>query len=457
MTSFLESTWSKSKLLIKGLIIAFLVLLLQIPTFYIRELISEREQRQRQAVAEVSAKWGNRQVVSGPVLVVPYRKAGNDSTHRTKSFAYFLPDELQVKARLDPLEKHRGIFKVMLYASSIHLEGSFSEPALDKLNLRPEDVLWNEAMVKLPLSDNKGLNEEFSLRWNDTLLRLSPQTSADEVLNNALQTNLRLKGPADLQQVRFSADLQLNGSEQFLVTPTGRATTVSLSSSWPHPSFNGNTLPQSSALSNKGFTATWKSVSFRRDFPQQWLDNAYAFSPVSVVPASDYAVRMETMTTAVASGNVNSAAFGVDLFVPVNGYQKTLRSIKYAALCVLLTFAAFFLLETNNQKSVHPFHYGLIGLALVLFYTLLLSFSEYIDFNLSYAVAAVFTIGLIGWFVRGLLASSRLSLLLTTILVLLYVYVFTILQLQDYSLLLGSLGLFLALGLIMRYSRKIQW
>ena len=151
------------------------------------------------------------------------------------------------------------------------------------------------------------------------------------------------------------------------------------------------------------------------------------------------------------------ASFGTNLFVPVNGYQKTMRSVKYAALCILLTFAAFFIIDTTNKRSVHPFQYGLIGLALVLFYTLLLSFSEYVGFNVSYVIASVFTIGLIAWFVIGILASSRLTTILSVVLFLMYTYVFTILQLQDYSLILGSIGLFITLAVIMHFSKKIQW
>jgi inner membrane protein len=143
--------------------------------------------------------------------------------------------------------------------------------------------------------------------------------------------------------------------------------------------------------------------------------------------------------------------------VPVNAYQKTTRSVKYSFLCILLTFAAFFLIETSNKKSVHPFQYGLIGLALVLFYTLLLSFSEYIGFNLSYVVSAAATIGLIAWFVKSILSSSRLTIILSFVLLLVYAYVFTILQLQDYALLLGSVGLFITLAVIMQFSKKIQW
>ena len=155
--------------------------------------------------------------------------------------------------------------------------------------------------------------------------------------------------------------------------------------------------------------------------------------------------------------DLSSASFGVDLFIPVSGYQKTMRSVKYAVLCILLTFAAFFLIETVNKKSVHPFQYALIGLALILFYTLLLSISEYTGFNIAYAIASVATIALIGWFVKGVLHSGRLSTLLSVILVIMYGYVFTILQLQDYALLLGSIGLFCTLGVIMYYSKRIGW
>jgi inner membrane protein len=155
--------------------------------------------------------------------------------------------------------------------------------------------------------------------------------------------------------------------------------------------------------------------------------------------------------------DIQSSAFGLDLFVPVNAYQKTLRSVKYAILCIVLTFAAFFIIETINKKSVHPFQYGLIGLALILFYTLLLSFSEYIGFNPAYGVASLCTIGLITWFVKGILQSSKLSTILSIVLVLVYSYVFSILQLQDYSLLLGSVGLFFTLAIIMYFSRRLQW
>ena len=441
METFLERAWSKSKLLIKGLVIGFIALVLQIPAFYVQELIKEREQRQKEAIAEVSSKWAGKQIITGPIIAIPYWQNDGDTTgtKRSKHTAYFLPDELTISSKTIPQEKYRGIYKVMLYNSETHVSGSFNELSPDKLNIPPENILWTEAFVRFNISDLKGLNDEMKLKWNDQLLVFSNPT-LDTHSQEGLEAPLSITGKDDLKNIRFSADINLNGSEQLLFTPIGKTTLVHINSVWPHPSFTGNILPQSTQVKDSGFTASWKNLSHKRNFPQQWKDDAYTLSQFST-----------------SNINISSAAFGVDLFVPINGYQKTMRSVKYAALCILLTFAAFFIIETNNKKSVHPFQYGLIGLALILFYTLLLSFSEYIGFNMAYAVASIATIGLIAWFVKGLLSSSRLATILTTVLGLLYVYVFTILQLQDYSLLLGSIGLFITLAVIMYFSKKIEW
>ena len=447
METVIDNLWSKSKVLVKGLIIGGLVLVLLIPTFYVQNLVQERETRQREAITEVSSKWATRQTVTGPIIVLPYWQNVGDSVNkisRVKHFAYFLPDELGIKASVTPQEKHRGIYKVMLYNSKIGMTGSFRDVSPARLNIPVENIIWNEATIKINIKDTKGLNDELRIRWNDSVLNLAPQPSGDPSSINSLSAPLPIKSLNDLQKVQFSSNIDLNGSEQLGFTPVGKVTTVQLQSAWPHPSFTGDILPQTSEVKSNGFNATWKSLAHKRAFPQQWTDNAYTISEP---------VNSDRVTT----NNINTSAFGANLFVPVSGYQKTMRSVKYAVLCILLTFAAFFLIETTNNKSVHPLQYGLIGLALVLFYTLLLSFSEYIGFNLSYFIASAATIGLIAWFVQGILGSGKLSAILAFVLVLMYTYVFTILQLQDYSLLFGSIGLFITLAVIMHFSKRIHW
>lgn len=461
MSTIVADVWTKGKILVKAGIIVVLVLLLMIPAHYVQELVREREARQKEAIAEVSGKWAGRQTVTGPMIVLPYWQTESETGGkriRSKHYAFFLPEELSIKATVTPQQRKRGIYQVMLYTSAIAISGSFNQLSLQKLNIPAEDVLWAEAFIKVNIADVKGLNDELVINWNGQAVLLSPQAIDDRSGAPGLTAPILLQGPDALKDLRFATQFNLNGTEQVLFTPVGKATTVALSSRWPHPSFTGDILPQSSSIKDSGFSATWKSLAHRRSFPQQWKDDAYTVKPFyRPVEGSSYANVDYATPSATVNTNINASAFGADLFVPVNSYQKTMRSVKYAILCILLTFAAFFLIETANKRSVHPFHYGLIGIALILFYTLLLSFSEYIGFDLSYVIASVATIGLIACFVKGILGSFRLSGILSGVLVLVYAYVFTILQLQDYSLLFGSIGLFVTLGVIMYFSRKFQW
>lgn len=429
-TETIESNvWQKSKLLIKGLLVGALVLVLLIPAYFVQNLIKEREARQKEAYVEVSSKWAGKQNITGPVLVLPYTEnatGSNGQLTAVKKLAYVLPDKLKIDAEVRPEERHRGIYQVMLYSSALKLSGSFTTIPLQKLQLDPANVLWNEAYICMALSDPQGVKEEISFKWNDSTIALNPPAANNAVIREGFAAPVPVSPD---QAYSFSSVISINGSEQLLFTPVGKETIVKLSSSWPDPSFTGEQLPDH-RITGTGFTATWKNLAHNRNFPQAWKEDSYI---------------------------LQSASFGADLFIPVNGYQKTMRSVKYAILCILLTFAAFFIIETVNKKSVHPFQYALIGLALILFYTLLLSFSEYTGFNTAYIIASLATVGLIGWFVKGILRSARLGSVLGVILVLMYSYVFTILQLQDYSLLLGSIGLFLTLAVIMHFSKKIQW
>jgi len=429
METVAANVWQKSKLLIKGLLIGGLVLLLLIPAYFVQNVITEREARQKEAFTEVSSKWAGRQNITGPVLVLPYNETVTGDKGQVailRKLAYILPDNLTVESAVKPEERHRGIFQVMLYSSVIKMSGKFNSMPLQQLKIDPAQVLWNEAYVCMELADSKGLKEEIKLVWNDSTVTLNPSAVNNGVMKEGFMAPVTVSPD---NAIRFSSSILINGSEQLLFTPVGKETTVKLNSTWPDPSFTGGQLPDH-RISDSGFVATWKSLAHTRNFPQAWKENTY---------------------------NLQSASFGADLFIPVNGYQKTMRSVKYAILCILLTFAAFFIIETVNRKSVHPFQYALIGLALILFYTLLLSISEYTGFNTAYIIASAATVGLIAWFVKGLLQSSKLTTVLGIVLVLMYSYIFTILQLQDYSLLLGSIGLFLTLAVIMHFSKKIQW
>ncbi len=434
MDSVITKSIQTGKILIKALIIGGLVLLLMIPAMFVQNLIEERQMRQQEAVAEVSSKWAGPQNLSGPFLIIPYKEVITNQKKEPVTIekqAYFLPSTLQYQSSVQPEKRYRGIYEVMLFTSENNMSGSFSALPLQSLGLTKEDMLWEKAFIAMNISDSRGLKDELRLNWNGSKITLSPGATGEGFLKDAFIAPLNLTANDSATTFEFNATIALNGSEELSFTPVGKETIVNMKSAWPDPSFSGGQLPETSSVSNTGFTAKWKSLSHKRKFPQAW-----------------------THSTSFDEGQ---SSFGVGLFIPVTSYQKTLRSVKYAVLCILLTFAAFFLIETVNKKAVHPFQYALIGLALILFYTLLLSFSEYIHFNLAYAIAGIATIALIGWFVKGLLQSGKLSSLLAFILVIIYGYVFTILQLQDYALLLGSVGLFIALAIVMHFSRKINW
>ena len=464
-TTTTESTagaiWQKSKWIIKGCVIGLIAILMMIPMLYVKNLIKEREERQREATNEISSKWAGPQNIAGPVLCIPFLETETDTSGKkitTEHIAYFLPDILNITSTVNPTEKHRGIFKVMLYNTKTNLTGSFNKVLFEKLSIASEALMLNKAFVKLNLSDIQGLNDPVKLKWKDSLVELSPQNSINA--KDGISAPVQLTSINDLQNISFSTDIDLNGSEQLLFTPLGKSTTVTVNSSWKDPSFTGSILPQPTEISDSGFTATWKSMAHARSFPQQWIDDEFRIDtyapPYSGRQISDNYLSVDTFPD-YAPGSIGKSSFGVNLFIPVNGYQKALRTVKYALLCILLTFAAFFLIETVHKKSAHPFQYGLVGLALILFYTLLLSFSEYTGFNIAYLIASTATIGLIAWFVKGILQSGKATTVLSVVLVLIYSYIFSILQLQDYALLFGSIGLFLTLAVIMYFSRKIAW
>jgi len=432
MENLIKSFWDRNKIILKSFFIGILILLLLIPSALIQDLVRERQSRQADAVKEISSKWAGSQTVTGPVIGIPYKEVVTyeKNTSEVIKWAYFLPDKLDIKARIVPEKRYRGIYQVIVYTSELQIKGSYDSLHYAELNIPADRLMWNEAAVFFNVSDVQGLKDEMSLNLAGTKLDMVPAKFSTDQFKNALSASF----PAALANthgpLEFSATVQLKGSGDLLFVPTGKTTTVSANSSWPNPSFTGSYLPDARAVKDSGFNADWKVLYLNRKYPQQWKDNVH---------------------------EMDGSAFGVDLIIPVDAYQQTTRSVKYAILIILLTFTAFFLIEWVYRRPIHSFQYALVGLALCLFYTLLLSFSEYIGFNSAYLTAAAATIILIAWFVRSILRSSKMSLFIGALLTLLYGFIFTLIQLQDYALLMGSIGLFITLGVVMYFSRKIKW
>jgi len=421
-------------------LIGVLILLMLIPTTFIQQLVTERQQRQQQAVAEINSRWAAPQSITGPVIGIPYLETTTDNANKVvvRRWAYFLPSKLNIQTHLVPERRYRGIYQVVVYTTELDIHSSYDSLHLDELNLTPADMLWKEATVFFDITDLQGVREDVTVHVtgspdasNGADLTLIPARRSTDQFKTALAAPLPdWVSPATKNPLVFSAKVKLKGSGNLSFVPVGRETNVQATSPWPDPSFTGVALPDIRSVKDSGFVATWKMLALNRKFPQQWKEGSY---------------------------NLEDAAFGVSLIVPVDVYQQTTRSVKYAILIILLTFTAFLLIEWVYDRPIHSVQYALVGLALCIFYTLLLSLSEYLGFNGAYAIAAIATIGLIAWYIGSLLRSGRMSLFITFLLVVQYGFVFTLIQLQDYALLMGSIGLFITLAIVMYFSRKIKW
>ena len=416
---------------LKALIIGGLTLFLMIPGFMLQDLVEERQERQKEASTEVGEKWGQKQVVIGPVLSIPYKDyEKNDSvTVEVIRFAHFLPNDLRVDGRLMPEKRYRSFYEIVVYNSNIHIEGQFAPIDAKVLSIAPDQLILKDAFIAMGISDLRGIEEQITMRWNQDSTTFNSGIATNDVLSTGISALVPVAVDGKTPYL-FSLDLTLKGSESLFFAPIGKEPQLKLASNWPTPSFDGAFLPDDRQVTDQGFSAFWKVLHLNRNYPQNWLGSR---------------------------NDITETTFGVNLFLPTDHYKKTLRTTKYAFILIAMTFLVFFFIEILNKKSVHPFQYLLIGFALCIFYALLLAFSEHINFNIAYWMAAPMTIGLIGVYAWNILGDRRLGGLVSGILLLLYGFIFTIVQLKDYALLIGSLGLFMTLALVMYLSRKIDW
>lgn len=426
---------SGNSALIKLLVVSLLVVILLIPLSLIGDLIYERESRRDSAIAEVNHVWGHAQLISGPVVTVPYRvmwKDEQDKIHTEIYKAHFLPDRFEVTGTIEPQTRSRGIFDVAVYRVNLSFKGTF--PAIDfsDWKIAQEDIIWEEASFSMGLTDMRGIRDTLFLKWDQQDIEFKPGVTSTSLFSNGL--HLRLPNLNQPQTHAFSFEVSLNGSQRLMFIPVGKKTTVSLNSTWTDPSFQGAFLPVQREITEKGFTAHWEVSHLGRSFPQNW-----------------------TTQENPNSENLSNSAFGMSLLIPVDFYKKSQRSVKYGVLFILLTFMTFFLFEVFNPLRIHPMQYMMVGAALCLFYLLLISISEHLDFRIAYLVASVSNIGLITLYTRRALQSTRRAVILGLVLSGLYVYLYILLHLQDYSLIFGSIGLFLILSTVMYITRNVDW
>lgn len=418
--------------------VLLLVLILQIPIAMIGRLVSERQGRRQDAITEVSSKWGQAQVMTGPALVVPYAHRWTETPQNGPPIvrsetrnAIFLPDRLNARGTIKTETRSRGIFSVPVYRLDLVLDGDFAPPDFAGLGIEPAAVHWERAHLAIGISDARAIQEETSVNWDGQAVPFLPGTGGFSDGGTGIHAGVGVADSTDRHQ--FSFPLVLNGSLGVEFTPFGRNTVVELQSDYRHPSFQGQWLPVDRSVSGTGFTARWSIPFLGRNYPQAWKADA-------------------GMAQAI-----DRSRFGVTLVNPVDHYRMAERSVKYAGLFILLTFATIWLIEVLGGVRVHPIQYLMLGGALCLFYLLELSLSEHLGFPLAYVLASVSIIGMVAAYCRVILRGAGRAVLIGVGVALLYAYLYVLLINEDYALLIGSIGLFLILAAIMFVTRRLDW
>ncbi len=452
--------WLKQSISARMLMIGALILVLLIPLSYVKDLIRERKYRQKEVINEINQKWGGEVLLYGPMLKVPYKtysvKKIYNSTTKTHqeeivskvNYAYFFPKELDIKTTVNPQPKKRGIYETAVYGSEIHLNGSFTRPDFSEVDVKEQDILWEKSRLIIETSNLKGVSSLVEIQFNKNKYAFESKydggnSNSGKVYEHDVDTyryvNLHKLESKSIKKtdlpvekdVDFALTMNVNGSKQIRFIPIGKETNVNITSNWKTANFLGGYLPYNpDKINDNGFDAKWKVLDINRPFPQQSFKG---------IP------------------NLKSYAFGVNFMIPVDQYQKSERTTKYGFLVIGLTFLVFFLIQTMSKILIHPFQYLMIGIALVMFYTLLISISEHSNFLNAYLIASTAVVVLISLYSKSILKILKFPLFIGTSLTILYTFIFVIIQLESYALLVGSVGLFVILASVMYASRKIDW
>ena len=436
--------WLKTSITARMIIVGTLIMVLLIPLAYVNILIEERSYRQQNVVREINTKWGNDIIIYGPILKVPYKTYSETSkfNEKTKSYiketkthinyAYIFPEELNTDANVNSKSLYLGNFESAVFTADMELDGSFNKVDLSAKGMKNEDIVWNKATMLFKTTNLKGIKTEMAIQLNDenyafeTNFNDNTQYRLDELETNFLDKKLIES------TFKFNISVTYDGSEQIKLIPVGKITTMTMESNWADPGFIGNYSPddETRSITEDGFKVDWKVLSVNRAFSQQYLKK---------LP------------------NLHQFAFGTKFVVLVDEYQKSERSAKYGFLVIALTFLLFFLIQTLSKINIHPFQYLMIGLALIMFYTLLVSISEHSNFLKAYLIAGTSVVLLITLYSKSILKTLKFPIFIGLSLTALYAFIYVIIQLENYALLVGSVGLFIILAIVMFVSRKIDW
>lgn len=408
-----------------------LTLLLQIPIFFIHTIVDDRGYSYNNMVEEIGNEWGRKQTIAGVFLTIPfddsetyYDNSGKEAKRKIVKNLVILPDDLKVKVYLKDEVRERGIYKTTVYNGDIILEGSF--PSIRKSV--PANIFPYNIGVGLGITDTKSIMkvEEFIVEGENIELESGTgvtQHGINTGISGTIRQNLNQK-----EKINFSVKLSLRGNEGINILPFGKNNHFEVSSPWKAPKFYG-ILPSAKVIDENGFKAEWEVSSFVRNYKQSFVDGFY---------------------------DITEGKIGVDLYEGVTHYRQVMRAVKYSMLFILLSLFVVYIFEVTSKRFTHYVQYGVVGFSLTMFYLVLLSMSEYFSFGLAYIIATLMVVIPNSLYIKAVTKNSKYGVGILVFLSGIYAVLYSILKMEQYALITGTLLLMLVLYVMMYITRNIE-
>lgn len=390
--------------------------------------------------------------IQGVVIAIPYLEKFIDSDTKeigyTRKYIFYMPNEYNVTGDVEVTSLSRGIFKAPIFNSKLNITGRFDKYNAEIYNLDENNtiILYDEAMIILGIGNKKNLmklpniliNQNEELKYYEKNINIDLNMFNNKFLYTISRDNI-------LNGFDFNITMDIQGGNSLIITPLASENTFKISSKWKDPSFTGGFLPTKREVNNNGFNAEWNIASFNTSFTKYWTSDENSNRLNNIDNNQYYTSNQESNNVLISFLLLN------------DNYQKTSRSVKYAILFIFIPFFVLFLCEVLSKKRIHPVQYILIGIANAIFYLLLLAISEHINFNISYFLSALMVTALTSIYIGYIIKSPRYTISMAIVESLIYIFLFGILQLTDYALLMGTLGLFTVIALAMYFTRNVYW
>lgn len=426
---------------VKLLLVCGLALLMLIPALFVFGLVGERKHREADVMRQISSQVGGRQTFLGPVVAIPYTEIPQQARGATTQGVYLVfPAQASAAVKTATQQRRRSLFKVPVFDANLKFNASFDLSGVP--NSAPGNAVleWNHAEVIVGVSDPRGALSDAQLTANGRTTMLAPSTVTPDLAPGGEQDpQLRLVmfgaplGDSAKPGAKFKVEstLHFSGAQRIAILAYGKTTQVTMQGDWPSPGFDGGFLPVHQTVTPHGFTAQWS------------------------VPYIARGVAAEGPARSIHG--LAGTALGVSFVEVANPYQSVTRSLKYVPLFLGLVFLTYFIFEATTGKRVHPAQYVLVGVGQIIFYLLLLSFSERTGFGAGFLIAGAATVTLLsanaGWIFASRLQGVRALGIFSG----LYVLIYLLLRLQDNALMVGALASFAAVAAAMYFTRGINW